>query len=413
MQIEKKISLSGIYMVVFLDILGFGIIIPIIRDMTITLADFSQLKFNYAVLSGILMSSYSLAQFICAPLLGSLSDRYGRKKILFISVLGNVVSYLMWAISQDYYFFLASRLISGMTGGNISVAQSYIADVTKKEDRAKSMGMFGATIGLGFVIGPFLGGYLSTFDMTKINHIANLITFNRFGVIGLACASLSVINLLMITFNLKDSIKGSRSQPIVWNLFRQISLKDVSKELKYLIVINFFHSCSFVFLEATLAWDLLKKFNLDAKNTGLVFACMGLLLVFVQGGIYRVLQKKFALEKIMKWGFIITCIFFGIYSFQENIIAFYLCLTAITFGLGMVDPSISALISLKAEKNRKGLSMGLMQSFASLARTVVPFTATLLYDYVHHSLPGLIASLFVVCSLMILTLKVRSCHTAS
>ena len=417
----KKSSLSGIYLVVFLDVLGFGIIIPVIRDLTIFLSDSSALSLDHATLSGILMSCYSFAQFLFAPLLGSLSDRYGRKSILLISVFGNVVSYLMWMVSQDYYFFLLSRLISGITGGNISVAQSYIADVTPKKDRAKAMGMFGAVFGIGFVIGPFLGGLLSTFDMTKIDQ--NTIIFNPFSSIGLFCAVLSFGNLFLIKYNLTESLpllkaggegrgvenrgyerehgKGVQKK-IVWNPLHIISLTGLTSQLKKLIIVNLLFSSAFVFLESTLAWDLLFKFNLDARETGIVFACMGLFLVFVQGGIYRGLQKKFSLKKIIQWGLVIIFFSFALYPFMERVVAFYFVLLMITFSLGIVNPSLTALVSLEAEKTEQGLSLGFMQSFASLARGVVPVTATFFYDYVSMSAPGLSASLLAVLSLVLI-----------
>ena len=413
----RKNSLSGIYLVVFLDVLGFGIIIPVIRDLTIFLSDSSALSLDHAALSGVLMSCYSFAQFLFAPLLGSLSDRYGRKSILLISVFGNVVSYLMWMVSRDYYFFLFSRLVSGVTGGNISVAQSYIADVTSKKDRAKAMGMFGAVFGIGFVIGPFLGGLLSTFDMIKFDQ--NIISFNPFSSIGLFCAVLSLGNLFLIKYNLKESLpslveKGeggsSKNQrkddraKIVWNPLHVISLTGLTSQLKIAIIVNLLFSSAFVFLESTLAWDLLFKFNLDARETGIVFACMGLFLVLVQGGIYRGLQKKFSLRRIIQWGLVIIFFSFALYPFMERAVSFYLVLLMITFSLGIVNPSITALVSLEAEKTEQGLSLGFMQSFASLARGVVPITATFLYDYASMSAPGLSASLLAVLSLVLMRL---------
>ena len=394
-------------------------------NLTRLLADASSLGIEYATLSGILMSGYSLAQFLSAPFWGKLSDQYGRKRILFISVLGNVLSYLLWAISQNYEVFLLSRLISGLTGGNISVAQSYIADVTSRENRAKAMGMFGAIFGIGFVIGPFIGGYLSTVDMTTINLNGSMIKFNQFSFIGIFCAFLSIGNLFMIKFNLPESRvlytrnKGGnegghrQEQAIHPSLMGMIKNNQIGKRMALLIAVSFLFMISFVHIECTLAWDLLIRFNLDTQDTGAYFACMGLLLVFVQGGIYRIIQKKIAIPDLIKYGQIIVLIGLVGYAFSKDMIIFNLFVALITFGLGIVNPSLSAIVSLESSADRQGFHLGVMQSFSSLARAVVPIGSTLMYDYVSPLLPAFSASLFVFVAFILILYISKNNATSS
>lgn len=258
---QKKIW--PLFVVVFLNMLGFGVIIPVIRDLTEILVNNSGYDPGYyAFYAGILMASYSLFQLVFSPMLGRASDIYGRKAILIVSVVGNIISYLMWAVSHSYVFFLASRIISGITGANISVAQSYIADVTNEKDRAKYMGLMGATFGIGFILGPFFGGLLSTIN---INHISlGMINFNRFGAIGIFTAVLSLINLFWIIFGLPESrvIQSSKEETGLTNnghhkVFRFLNIKMLkNKHVIRLFLIYFVMQLSFNHIEAILAWDL-------------------------------------------------------------------------------------------------------------------------------------------------------------
>ena len=394
---NRKSSLYLIYFVVFLDVLGFGIIIPIIRDITIFLSKKSQLTMEPVTLSGILMSSYSLAQFIFAPILGRLSDIYGRKKPLLLSVFGNVISYFMWMVSQTYGVFLISRLISGMTGGNISIAQSYLADITNKKDRAKAMGMFGAVFGIGFVLGPFIGSILIDYDMTVFNQLGAYL--HPFSSIGAVCAILSFLNLVLIIFNLEESLpESSYRREKSWRfLYTWPSLKLENRlNMINLFSVSFAFSISFMLLEATLAWDLLTKFNLSTKETGFYFAGMGLFMVAIQGGIYRKLQVIFPLHNLIKKNLLLLGIAFLFFPFSHNIIIFTLILSLIAFSISVLNPSISAQTSLLSDESTHGIYLGILQSLSSMVRSFIPFVATFLYGYVNPVAPSILAAFSAV-----------------
>ncbi len=399
---SRKASLGSIYLVAFIDMLGFGTIIPVIRDFTILLADNSGYSAEwYALYSGALMSAYSLFQFIFSPLLGRLSDKYGRRPILMISVAGNVASYFIWAISHSFELFLISRILSGATGANISVAQSYIADVTDKSSRAKAMGLMGALFGLGFILGPFLGGILSTIDLSSIK--LWVFSFNRFSIIGLFTMALSLINLIWIWGALKEpdrdlSAFAKKQQflnPMV--LFKQFKHGNLGA----LFLIYFLISIGFIHFEATLAWDLRDRFGLDAEDTGYFFAYVGVLLVVVQGGIYRGIIKRFGERRLVQAGLIFTAVGLAVLPWSSPLWVLGITIAVLAVGMGIGNPSITALASLNTNEQDQGMVLGINQAFGSLARVFSPAVATLMYDSVNTQLPFLSAAVFALIAFLI------------
>lgn len=388
-----KPSLASIYLVIFLDMLGFGIIIPVLRDLTIEMLQLSGMgHYSPEVFGGLLMSAYSLAQFYTSPLIGRLSDRYGRRPLLLISVFGNVLSYALWAVSQSFTVFLLSRLVSGVTGGNISVAQSYIADVTTPEHRAKAMGMMGAIFGLGFILGPFIGAVLSQYDIRQIIQ-ANI--WNSFSAIGLFSMALSLLNMGWIYFALKEpdvkrldtSFKKAVNPVVLLREFRK-------PELGKLFLIFFLSQVAFVHLEATLAWDLMARFSYDTRKTGYFFALMGIVMIFVQGGLYRVLLKHRPVRSLAIEGLMVTALAFFLLPLPATVGLYFLVITAMAYGMGIGNPSVSALVSLTSTPQDQGLNLGLMHSFGALARIIAPLTATALYAQ-WQAAPFLVAGLLV------------------
>ncbi len=393
-------AVYSIYLVAFLDMLGFGVIIPVIRDITIFLSKESYLDgIGTAVLSGVLMSCYSLGQFFFAPILGGLSDRYGRKKILILSLVGNLLSYGIWCISHSYGLFLFSRLISGVSGSTISVAQSYVADITSKEDRGKAMGMLGALFGLGFVLGPFMGAVLSSFPPPTF--LFKWINFNPFASIGLLCMVLSLTALVLAVFYLRESLpEANRNSKIVFNLHGIFRLQ-VSPVLYRLFLIYTIFYIVFVSLESTLAWDLKYRFQMDIRQTGFFFTYMGLVLVLIQGGIYRVLYKKYSSKLLIQVSLVCIGLAFLLYPHASTLLSYYLTIFLFTLGMGILSPTLTSTTSLISEDNERGKNMGLLQSGASLARAFVPFIATLLYDYFSHASVAYFSSGFILICLFV------------
>jgi len=387
-QQNLKKGLPIVYLVAFIDMLGFGTIIPIISYFTEHLVTNSNLDITYkAFYGGILMSSYSLMQFIFAPILGRLSDKYGRRPVLFLSVFGNVLGYAMWAISNNFWFFLASRLISGGTGGNISVAQSYIADVTTDKERAKYMGMFGALFGLGFIFGPALGGMMSKFDISNLS--VGWLTLNKFSMVGVVTLVLSLINLLLIGFalvepiNRKANIRLQKKVAAFSNLVRHLGGGKTGR----LFLVYFLISLSFVNLEASFAWDLMNRFKLEKHQTSYIFVYLGIMMALIQGGLYRSLLKRYSELSLMKVGLAVTALGLIVLVAFDQYGLLFLSVFLLALGMGMGNPSITALASLYSSKDEQGVNLGMLQSYGSLARVIVPFTALYIYSKVDPAMP--------------------------
>lgn len=403
---KKNTSLLPLYLVVFLDVLGFGIIIPVIRDYTELLAIMSNYESqNFAFLSGVLMTSYSLFQFLFAPILGMLSDRYGRRLILIISVAGNIVSYFLWAISQSFLVFLFSRILSGMTGGNISVAQSYVADMTARKDRAKVMAIIGAVFGVGFTVGPFLGGMLSVYDLSKLSF--GWIVFNRFSAIGLTVMFLSLVNLVWIFFRVGESNQYSLNReknksdkatisPIKNN--QKVGLFSIWMEFRRpilgrLFLIGFLNMIAFVSFESLMAWDLKDRFAHNTQMTGYFFAYIGILLSIVQGGLYRVAIRRFSERQLLGFGFFLLSTSLIVLPLLPTYTLILMNMIPLVMGIGFINPSINALASLYASDQEQGVVLGLLQGFGAMARSIAPVLATFVYDEISTALPFFVAGL--------------------
>lgn len=374
------------YLVIFLDMLGFGVLIPLVRDLTQLLVAKSGILWpSPEIYMGVLMASYSGAQMLSSPWLGRLSDIYGRKPIFLFSAIGNVASYAIWIIANNYWLFLAGRILSGATGGNIAIAQSIIADKTTPEERPKAMGILGACIGMGFVLGPFLGGVL-----ININHKPDFIMtdINPYWLIGAACFVLSVISMLMIVFSHIDRVGGSSSQrQSLGSLFGVFS----QRHGRSVLTTHLLSQLSFVGFEVLFAWVLQKQYQMDLKDTYYFFGFQGVLLALVQGGIYRRMEKRKPPELWVKLGLIVSAAGMLILPWvgfldgpggavvSTKLILLLAVLALMALALGFGGPSINAYASIHAPKNEQGQMMGHMQSMAALARFAMPVLATSLY----------------------------------
>lgn len=353
--------------------------IPVVRDLTQTLVRNSGLNSpGPEVFMGVLMAAYSGAQMLSAPFWGIVSDRYGRKPVFLISILGNIASYAVWILSNTYWLFLAGRVLSGITGGNIAIAQSIIADHTTAEERPRAMGLLGACIGMGFVLGPFLGAVLVSIDPW---HGDFLIKINPFYTIGVAGLLLSLLALLMIIFSQIDSSDASAhsEHAMPWQIFRGRGSPA------YLV--QLFSQISFVTFEVLLAWILQRQYGFGLKETYYFFGAQGVLMALVQGGVYRRLEKRRLPQTWVRWSLILSmaCMallpWVGFIDAGIKLLFLVLLLFALTFASGFGQPSLQAYASIHAPRNQQGRTMGSMQGLAALARFITPVMATGLYTW--------------------------------
>ena len=347
-----------IYLTVFIDLVGFGIVIPSLPYYVETDA-FRATPFEI----GLLFASYSLMQFIFSPILGSLSDKYGRRPILFFSILGSAVGYLFIGFAFTLWMVFFGRIVAGITGGNISTAQAYIADVTTKENRAKGMGIFGAMFGLGFVFGPAIGGIMSRYGI----HVPFLFA-----------AALSLLNAVLLYFILPESIKLNAPGAMGFrkNRFAQIfeSLSDA--KFGTLNAVYFFLVTSFSIMTYAFVLFTIFRFGYTAEQNGYIFAFIGILAVIFQGVLFDKLVNRFGENPLMVVGCLMMAASFFVIPFITpnlgGLIGLLSTILLLTVGNSMASPAITSLASKVSSEDEQGSSLGVLQSGASLARAIGP-----------------------------------------
>ena len=374
--------------------LGVGMIIPCLRDLTIFLAANSGFSVSPVVLMGLLMAAYSVSQMVSAPIIGRISDRIGRKPVLLFSLAGNIASYAVWILSSSYGWFLAGRILSGITGGNISIAQSILADHTSVSNRAKSMGLMGAMIGLGFVVGPVVGLLMIDFNPSFMQKIF----FNPFSSIGLSGLILGIFALgLTLRMKIKTNQNSSPRHINPWRILHSIH----HKSLKRLYFVQLMGQVSFVFFEVVFIWLLKDQYQLDTRQTYITFGGLGILLALIQGGLYRRLVKFVPIATLARQGLILGAVclialpFWPLaptHSFFILLAGGLIIVSILSYAMAITSPSLTAYASITAPTSEQGEVMGIMQGLAAMARAVVPLVATSLYD-VHLAIPFVIAGI--------------------
>lgn len=370
---NKKTTLKIIFFTIFLDLVGNGILVPVVPQLFANpdspyflLLPGMPIKYGY-ILLGFLIASFPIAQFFAAPILGELSDKYGRKKILAISLFGTFISYAMFAFGvliHNIPLLFISRFIDGVTGGNISVAQAAIADISTNKDRAKNFSMIGAAYGLGFIIGPFLGGilsnsgYISWFTMATPFWFASL---------------LSLINTLFIVFYFAETHTDLSRKAIQWGKsLIHIYTAFTNGKLRTLFGTNFLYWSGFTFFATFFSVFLIDRFNFDQSDIGNFFAYAGVWIVLAQAVVSSYISQKFQELHILRWALILSAIFILAYYIPASVMGLLLVVPffAITNGLTMAN--LPAIISRRAPRDIQGEVLGVNTSVQALAQSIPP-----------------------------------------
>lgn len=355
-----------IFITVFIDLVGFGIVIPAL-PFYVEGDAFKATPFEI----GMLFASYSAMQFVFAPILGGLSDKYGRRPILFFSLLGSAVGYLVIGFATALWMVFLGRIIAGVTGGNISTAQAYIADVTTRENRAKGMGLFGAAFGLGFIFGPAIGGILGDYGIYVPFLFAAILTFAN---------ATALYFILPESLKEEDRNKETKRQNRFAELFE--SFKDPRFSL--LTGLYFMLVTAFSIMTATFALYTLFRFNYGIKINGYLFAYIGVLAVIMQGFLFGRLAKKFGEAWLVVVGsFVLVGAFFAVpYVGPEygGLAALLVGIAFFSLGNSLSSPALTSLASKVANEREQGKALGVMQSGASLARAIGPAVAGVLLN---------------------------------
>lgn len=388
---STKKQLIVIFLTVFIYLLSFGIVIPIIPLLGQRLgANSTQV--------GLLMATYSFMQFIFSPLWGRMSDKWGRRPILIFCLLGEGLSYLIFAYARDLNTFFLSRALAGIFAGSISTASAYIADITPKNERSKGMALIGAAFGLGFLIGPALGGFLSLWSQ-KISQEAFFDTsFVAYWVVVIC-----VVSFVFAYFNLSESLsKENRSSDSVQKKRFLILFENLKRPTVGVLMFTFFMaSFAMSSMEATLILFVNQKFNWTIKEVSFGFAYIGVIMLLTQGYLVRKLIKSWGESKMLLVGLSFFTLGLLLISFAPTIAILGLAMTLFAIGNGFTNPSINGSISLLTPAQDQGSTFGSTQSLASLARILGPVTGGILFTY-NINLPFLFSSLIAFMALIII-----------
>jgi len=387
--------LAALFFVVVVDLLGFGIIIPLFPYMAVRLgAPPEQITPILAV--------YSLCQFIAAPLWGRLSDRFGRRPILMSSMVGAALSYVMLAFGDSIGWLIASRVLGGFMAGNISAAMAYATDVTSDDERARGLGIVGAAIGLGFMLGPAFGGVLAGGDLETAN----------FQLPALVAAALSAVAFFAVSVGLPESLTAEqrarhREQRAPRTAWRQVLNRPVLAMLiGAILLVTIAHSM----LESIVAIWAMDRFEFGPRQVGFYLLLLGALMVSMQGGAAGSLARRFGETSVALGGIAAYLSGLLLLAFATDLALMIAGGALCGIGAGAYLPSLSSLVSKQAQPQERGVVMGTYQSATSLARIIGPMVSGAIYAGIAFNAPFLLG---VVVALPALWLIARSQREAT
>ncbi|MBT8379183.1 MAG: MFS transporter [Ignavibacteria bacterium] len=375
---KNKSALPLIFLTVFIDLLGFGILIPILPAFAV-----KQLGVDEAAI-GIAIAVYSFVQFIFNPILGKLSDKHGRKPIIVVCLFINALGYIIFAFTTSYLILIASRVVAGIGGSSISVAQAYIADVTTKETRSKGMGLIGSAFGLGFVFGPLIGGFLSKFGYMET---------------GLGAAAFSLLAFLVTLILLPES-NVNRTE-IVETKRKILNIDAIVKAFKnpnlaILISLFFILTFSFANIYGTFALLGIEVYGFSDLQNGYMFGIVGLSSAMVQGGLIGPITKFLGKKKILIIGSALIMITLALIPYAGNFLWLAVVGIFLSLGTGMLQPTLLSLISEVASDAEQGITLGVNQSLSALARMLGPLWGGFAFEFLGYPLPFLTGSAFML-----------------
>ncbi len=385
-------SFIVIFLVIFIDLLGFGIIIPLLPDFSVNV-----LLMNKTTI-GLLTGIYSLMQFIFTPVWGSLSDVYGRKPILVMSLIGNVIAYSLMAlvftgtISSILILFIA-RAFAGFFSANLSAAQAVVSDITKPEERSKGMGIIGAAFGLGFVFGPALGGFLSFYFGYGIPIILS------------AFFSLSALVVCLTIFKetLPEDLRIHNKNKFSLSGVKVVNVKAVNDVIKnknvgIYVIIFFFITFSFANIFGNFQYFIERKdgLNMDAEQTGFLLSFIGITAALVQTLLIKPFKKYIGEKKSVIVGNVLVCIGLFFIPFSTSVVMLLVVLTVLGLGNGLNNAMTLGLISQNVNRTEQGGVLGINQSLSSLARFLGPLWGGFIYDKFSYHYPFISGAIFML-----------------
>lgn len=355
-----------LFFIVFIDLIGFGVIIPL-------LPFYAEYYDASPAMVGLVMATYSFTQFLAAPFWGRLSDRVGRRPVLLVSLAGASVAYVWLGFADNLWMLFAARAAGGAMAGNISAAFAYVADVTTRETRAKGMGMIGAAFGLGFIAGPALGGILAGSDPVNPD----------FRSPAFAAAAMSAVALVLAVATLKESLSVEIRRKLAQmppekrlQMFRKALGRP---NVGLLIVLSFLATFVFAGLESTFAMWSRRQFGWGPEQNGYMFAFVGLLSAAIQGGLIGRLVNRFGEPRLIVQGAVALAVGVLLIPFSDNLALLLVAMVVAGYGFSIISPSLNSLISLQVGEEEQGGIMGVTRSATTMARFIGPAWAGFLF----------------------------------
>ena len=366
MRNKKEAALGFIFITLLIDVTGLGIIIPVIPKLITQMIHGNlSLASEYG---GWLTFMYAIMQFLFAPVIGNLSDKFGRRPVLLFSLLGFGIDYLFLAFAPTIGWLFIGRAIAGITGASFTTATAYIADISTPEKRAQNFGLVGVAFGIGFIVGPVLGGLLGQYG-TKIPFFA--------------AAGLSLLNCVYGFFVLPESLSKENRRPFEWR--RANPLGSLLFIKQYSSIIGFVIAFALLYIagqatQSTWTYYTMYKFNWNEKWVGYSLGFVGLTVAIVQGGLIRVIIPKLGQEKSVYVGLLLYCLGFTLFAFASQGWMMFAFMIPYALG-GIAGPSIQGLISAKVPANEQGEIQGALTSIMSATGILGPLIMTGLFAY--------------------------------
>jgi DHA1 family tetracycline resistance protein-like MFS transporter len=387
-------ALLIVFLTVFIDMLGVGILIPVSPFLV-------QQYRNDALTVGLLSVSYSVFQFLAGPALGVLSDRFGRRPVLLLSLLGTAIGYFIFGFAASLPVLFLSRILDGITGGNISTAQATIADVSKPEDRSRNFGMIGAAFGLGFIIGPALGGLLSQISLQAPAFFAG---------------TLSLLNVIAGYFILPETLPAERRTrgPITLsaiNPFASLSRAMSLPTIAPLLVATFAFNFAFAGLQSNFSLFTFARFEWGPGQNAWLFAFLGVIGVIMQGFLVRRMIPKFGDRRLAIAGLVLQSVMYGLLAFAPAGWMLYPITGLVSVGSAITTPTLTGMVSNGVSAREQGMILGVTGSVNSLTRVFGPLWAGAAFDYINPGAPYWTGALWIALALVI-TLSMRTAARA-
>jgi DHA1 family tetracycline resistance protein-like MFS transporter len=364
-----------ILLTIFVNLVGFGIIVPLLPFYAETFG-------ASPLVIGLLFAVFSLCQLVAAPALGGWSDRYGRRPVLVFSLAGTVVSFVMLALAHSVAMLFAARIVDGLSGGNISTARAYVADITEPKDRARAYGLIGAAFGLGFILGPALSGVLS-----KVSYTAPI----------WAAAGITLIATGMALLWLPETVH--RAHAGTGNPFRYLPEMTRRRIVRRMLAIDFVYWCAFAMFQTTFALFASRRFGFDVARTGYFFAAFGVLGAVVQGGLIRPAVKQLGDKPTFRLGLAFGAIGLVSAALTHSVAMLVVALVPLALGIGFGHPTMASLVSLVARGDEQGRVHGAAGAVESLGRTVGPVWGNFSLQQFGESTPYVSAAILLLMTL--------------